>query len=101
MPALAPAIPVIIANAPTIAEVIVASLKLATFAVAVETIRTWWEAKGGEQNILPTWVKDRPKPGQSGKDFAKEQCDQRYDPNNYPTGPGSEYAKIKKWVDKR
>ena len=60
-----------------------------------------WQAKGGEQNILPTLVKDRPRPGQSGKDFAKEQCDRRYGPDNYNKGLGSEYNRIKKWVDKK
>jgi len=58
-------------------------------------------AKGGPQNILPSWVRDRPKPGQSGKDFAKEQCDQKYGKDKYDKGPGSDYNKIKKWVDRR
>jgi len=58
-------------------------------------------AKGGPQNILPSWVRDRPKPGHSGKDFAKEQCDQKYGKDKYDKGPGSDYNKIKKWVDRR
>jgi hypothetical protein len=56
--------------------------------------------KEGAKDI-PSWVEGmRPKVGQSGKDFAKEVCDAKYGEGNYKTGPGSEFSKIKKWVDK-
>ena len=55
-------------------------------------------SKGGDQNIVPTWAEgQRPMPGESGKEFAKRLCDARYGPGNYPTGPGSEFNKLKKW----
>lgn len=51
---------------------------------------------------VPSWVKGKtPKPGQSGKDFAKDVCDEKYGPGNYDTGPGSEFNKIKKWIDRK
>lgn len=51
---------------------------------------------------VPSWVKGMsPKPGQSGKDFAKEVCDEKYGTDNYNTGPGSEFNKIKKWIDRK
>jgi len=50
---------------------------------------------------IPSWAKGRkPQPGQSGKDLAKELLDEKYGKGNYPTGPGSEYNKIKKWGDR-
>jgi RHS repeat-associated protein len=49
----------------------------------------------------PSWIKgQRPRPGQSGKEFADEALDQRYGKGNYNTGPGSEHSKIKKWADR-
>ena len=37
---------------------------------------------------------------ESGADFAKRLLDEKYGPENYPRGPGSEYNKIKKWGDR-
>ncbi|GHU57116.1 hypothetical protein AGMMS49975_21930 [Clostridia bacterium] len=51
----------------------------------------------------PSWAKnlgERPYKGESGKDFAKRLCDERYGKGNYDTGPGSDYNKIKKWGDR-
>ncbi len=48
----------------------------------------------------PSWLQERPRPGEDGKTFAKRVCDERYGEGNYPTGPGSEYSKIQKWVDR-
>ena len=56
-------------------------------------------AKGGNKVVLRSWVTDRPKKDESGKDFAKRQCDNKYGEGNYKTGPDSEFNKIKKWVD--
>jgi uncharacterized protein YdaU (DUF1376 family) len=41
-----------------------------------------------------------PRVGESGKDFAKRLMDAREGPGNYPTGPGSEFNKIKKFGDR-
>jgi RHS repeat-associated protein len=67
----------------------------------VVDLGTAFFSKGGEQNILPSWVDKTPRPGQSGKEFAKEVCDRFHGIGNYNTGPGSEYNKIKKWLDKK
>lgn len=45
---------------------------------------------------VPSWAKgEAPYIGESGKDFAKRLCDEKYGQKNYETGPGSEYNKIK------
>ncbi len=50
---------------------------------------------------VPSWAKgNRPKVTDDGNDFATRLCDDRYGPGNYPTHPGSEYGKIKKWGDR-
>jgi hypothetical protein len=50
---------------------------------------------------VPSWSRgERPYVGESGKDFAKRLLDERYGDGNYPTGPGSEYNKLKKWGDR-
>ncbi len=41
-----------------------------------------------------------PRVGESGKDFAKRLMDAKEGPGNYPTGPGSEFNKIKKFGDR-
>ena len=52
-------------------------------------------------NDVPSWAKgNRPYTNESGKDFAKRLMDEKYEPGNYKTGPGSEYNKIKKWGDR-
>ncbi|MBS0219681.1 MAG: RHS repeat-associated core domain-containing protein [Proteobacteria bacterium] len=50
---------------------------------------------------IPSWAKGKkPKPGQSGKEFADELLRGKYGEGKYPTGPGSEHSKIKKWADR-
>ena len=52
---------------------------------------------------IPSWVAHEgynPLPGESGKEFAKRVLDDRYGAGNYPTGPGSEYNKLKKHIDR-
>lgn len=51
----------------------------------------------------PSWVDsldDYVRPGESGKDFAKRVCDEKFGPGNYPTGQASDYNRIKKRVDR-
>jgi len=48
----------------------------------------------------PSWVKERPNVGESGKDFAKRLMDEKYGEGNYETGPTSEFNQIKKWADR-
>jgi hypothetical protein len=56
-------------------------------------------AKGGTQNIPPSWVTDRPRPGESADDFARRVCAARYGSvAGCGSGPGSEFNKIKKWA---
>jgi hypothetical protein len=50
---------------------------------------------------IPSWAEgERPLIGESGKDFARRLLDDKYGAGNYPTGPGSEFNKIKKWGDR-
>lgn len=50
---------------------------------------------------MPSWAKgNKPYKGESGKEFAKRLCDERYGTGNYDTGPTSEFNKIKKWGDR-
>ena len=50
---------------------------------------------------VPSWAKgNKPYVDESGKDFAKRLCDERYGPGNYETGPTSDFNKIKKWGDR-
>lgn len=59
-------------------------------------------AKGGDQNILPSWAEgERPRPGESARDFAKRLCDAHFGVGNYNTGPGSDFSKIKKWASRK
>jgi hypothetical protein len=44
----------------------------------------------------PSWAQgQRPQTTENGRDFAKRLLDDKYGPGNYPTGPGSEFSKIK------
>ena len=50
---------------------------------------------------IPSWAAGkRPFVGESGSAFAKRLMDEKYPGVNYPTGPGSEYNKIKKYGDR-
>lgn len=56
-------------------------------------------AKGGKQNIPPSWVNDRPRPGESADDFARRVCTARYgNVAGCGSGGGSEFNKIRKWA---
>ena len=53
----------------------------------------------------PSWAKNwakgnRPYNNESGKEFAKRLCDEKFGEGNYKTGPASDYNKIKKWGDR-
>ena len=50
---------------------------------------------------VPSWAEGgRPLTNEKGRDFAERLLDDKYGPGNYPTGPGSEFNKIKKWGDR-
>lgn len=50
---------------------------------------------------VPSWAEgEAPYKGESGKDFSKRLMDDKYGKDNYNTGPGSEYNKLKKWGDR-
>ena len=50
---------------------------------------------------IPSWAEGkRPLTTESGKEFTKRLLDDKYGTGNYPTGPGSEFSKIKKWGDR-
>src|SRR5256714_13856816 len=50
---------------------------------------------------VPSWAQgERPLTTENGRDFAKRLLDDKYGAGNYPTGPGSEFNKIKKWDDR-
>ena len=54
--------------------------------------------KEGAKNI-PSWAKGQhPYVGESGNEFAKRLCDERFGKGNYKTGPGSDYSKLKKYA---
>jgi RHS repeat-associated protein len=56
--------------------------------------------KEGAKDI-PSWAKgNRPRVGESGKDFAKRLLDEKYGPGKYDSGPGSEFNKVRKWGDR-
>jgi hypothetical protein len=59
--------------------------------------------KSGKEKAsdIPSWAEgEKPLPGESGKDFAKRLLDNKFGEGNYPTGPGSEYNKLKKGGDR-
>jgi len=50
---------------------------------------------------IPSWAAgEKPFVGESGSTFAKRLLDDKYPDGGYPTGPGSEYNKIKKYGDR-
>jgi hypothetical protein len=50
---------------------------------------------------IPSWAQgERPFVNENGKTFAKRLLDAKYGPGEYPTGPGSEFSKIKKYGDR-
>ncbi len=50
---------------------------------------------------IPSWAKgEAPLLNENGKSFARRLLDEKYGAGNYPTGPGSEFSKIKKYGDR-
>ena len=50
---------------------------------------------------VPSWAREElPLTTENGRDFAGRLLDDKYGAGNYPTGPGSEFSKIKKWGDR-
>ena len=68
---------------------------------AIKQAKKSKESGKEKANDVPSWAKgERPKPGESGKDFAKRLCDKKFGKGNYKKGPGSDYNKLKKWGDR-
>ncbi|MGV8040649.1 MAG: RHS repeat-associated core domain-containing protein [Thermoanaerobaculaceae bacterium] len=58
---------------------------------------------GGKEGAkdIPSWAKgQRPRAGESGKEFARRLLDEKYGPGNWRKGPGSEYSKLQKYGDR-
>lgn len=56
--------------------------------------------KDGAKDI-PSWAeRERPLLTENGREFAERLLDEKYGRGNYPTGPGSEFSKVKKWGDR-
>jgi hypothetical protein len=56
--------------------------------------------KEGAKDV-PSWARgQRPRVGESGKDFAKRLLDEKYGEGNYEKGAKSEFSKIQKWGDR-
>ncbi|MDM8527068.1 hypothetical protein QUF58_02545 [Anaerolineales bacterium HSG24] len=50
---------------------------------------------------IPSWAEgEQPFVEESGRDFARRVLDKKYGPKNHPTGPGSEFSKLKKYADR-
>ncbi len=55
----------------------------------------------GAADDIPSWAKgEQPLTTENGRDFAERLLDDKYGVWAYPTGPGSEFNKIKKWDDR-
>jgi hypothetical protein len=62
--------------------------------------KTGLSAKEAAKDV-PSWAKgQRPLTVENGRQFAERLLDAKYGKGNYPTGPGSEFNKIKKWGDR-
>ncbi len=50
---------------------------------------------------VPSWAQgERPRTTENGRDFAQRLLDGKHGAGRYPTGPGSEFSKIRKWGDR-
>ena len=50
---------------------------------------------------VPSWAAgEQPLTTENGREFAERLLDEKYGAGNDPTGPGSEFSKIKKWGDR-
>lgn len=68
-----------------------------------EKVKSPVSGKSGKEMAkdVPSWAKgNKPFVSENGNDFAKRLLNEKYGSNNFPTGPGSEYNKIKKWGDR-
>ena len=83
-------------------EVCVIGLGILTAGVVgYEAYQVYKMAKGGKQNIVPSWAEGaQPLAGESASQFADRLCKQHYPPDGSGcgTGPGSERSKIQKWA---
>lgn len=62
--------------------------------------KTGLSAKEAAKDV-PSWAKgQRPLTTENGRQFAERLLDDKSGKGNYPTGPGSEFNKIKKWGDR-
>jgi hypothetical protein len=65
---------------------------------------TYYSRKSGKERAsdTPSWFDKgtRAQPGESPVNAAKRVLDERYGPGAYPTGPGSEFNKIKKFLER-
>lgn len=110
------ALPLLVVAAVGVLAGLVISYQLSQSLTAIEptlySMATWFgsnvlhakksKASGKEKaSDRPSWATEPIASDASGNAYAKRQCDQRYGEGNYPTGPGSEYSKLKKWFDRR
>jgi hypothetical protein len=57
--------------------------------------------EAAKEKDVPSWAKgQRPLTTENGRQFAARLLDEKYGKGNYPTGPGSEFSKVKKWGDR-
>ena len=50
---------------------------------------------------VPSWAQgQRPLTSENGRQFAERLLNDKYGKENYLTGPGTEFNKIKKWGDR-
>ena len=50
---------------------------------------------------IPSWAEgEQPLTTENGREFAGRLLDDKYGVGKYPTGPGGEFSKIKKWGDR-
>ena len=50
---------------------------------------------------IPSWARgEAPLLNENGRSFSKRMLDEKYGVGNYPTGPGSEFSKLKKFADR-
>ncbi len=50
---------------------------------------------------IPSWAQGKqPLTTENGREFAERLLDGKYGTGKYPTGPGTEFNKIKKWGDR-
>ena len=67
---------------------------------ALKVPRPGVSGKEGAKDV-PSWAKgQRPRAGESGKDFAERLMDDKYGEGNYKKRGTGEYSKIKKWGDR-